>query len=176
MSRKPPSHLFDVEATRKMRWSSTSSMRPVILRNNSTLLGAIADIPPISISFPPGVTLRIASAGFGSGKSCSSSIATFAEPATNTSIRIKVAEAPQAPKWAGVVLTVFAKSPHAAEAAIGCMHERFARDCAKYGVRHATIYCWADTARSLWPLLRRTIGRAVKLAAIISAVKRLFVG
>jgi hypothetical protein len=86
------------------------------------------------------------------------------------------AEVHRPPRWAGFLFTVFAKSPDAADAAIGCMHERFVRDCAKYGVRHATFYCWAGTVHSLWPLFRRAIGRAVKWAAIISAVKRYFVG
>jgi hypothetical protein len=82
----------------------------------------------------------------------------------------------QPPRCAGGLLTVFAKSPGAAEAAIGCMHELFDRDCAKYGVRHATVYCWGRTVRSLWPLFRRAVARAVKWVAIISAVKRYFVG
>ena len=85
-------------------------------------------------------------------------------------------EIPLPPKWAGSLLTVFAKSPGAAEAAVGCLHERFVRDCAKYGARHARLYCWAETVRSLWPLFCRAVGRAMKWAAIISAVRRYFVG
>jgi hypothetical protein len=83
---------------------------------------------------------------------------------------------PLPPKCAGLFLTIFAKSPAAAESAIGDMHERFARDCAKYGVRHARLYCWADTLHSLGPLIGRALGRAIKWAAILSAVKRYFSG
>jgi hypothetical protein len=83
---------------------------------------------------------------------------------------------PQPPGLAGFLLATLAKSSSAAEAAIGDMHERYARDCARYGVRYATLYCWGHTLRSLWPLIRRALGRGVKWAAIISAVKRLFVG
>jgi hypothetical protein len=54
------------------------------------------------------------------------------------------------------------------------MHERYAVHCAKYGVRYATLYCWGHSLRSVWPLLRRALGRALKWAAIISAVKRYF--
>jgi hypothetical protein len=83
---------------------------------------------------------------------------------------------PLPPKCAGLFLTIFAKSPAAAEAAIGDIHERFARDCGRYGVRYATLYCWGHTLRCLGPLLWRAFGRAMKWAAIISAVRRYFTG
>jgi hypothetical protein len=83
---------------------------------------------------------------------------------------------PQPRNFAAFLVRAFAKSPNAAESVIGDMHERFANHCAKYGVRRARLYCWADTLHSLWPLLRRALGRTLKWAAIISAVKRYFTG
>jgi hypothetical protein len=82
----------------------------------------------------------------------------------------------QVPKWAGFFVALFAKTPADADALIGCMNERFVRDCARYGVQRATILYWKEALRSLWPLIRRALGRAMKWAAIISAVKRYFTG
>jgi hypothetical protein len=80
----------------------------------------------------------------------------------------------QPPRWAGFLVALFSKNRVAADALIGCMNERFVHDCTMYGVQRATILYWKEALRSLWPLIRRALGRAVKWAAIISALKRYF--
>ena len=48
------------------------------------------------------------------------------------------------------------------EAQIGDLNERFADDCKKLGCRRAVRLYWARTLRSLAPLLRRAVGKALK--------------
>jgi hypothetical protein len=57
---------------------------------------------------------------------------------------------------------------------IGALNERFIRDCEKLGRPRAVRLYWARTLRSLWPLLRRAIGKALKWGAVIATVRRLF--
>jgi hypothetical protein len=85
-------------------------------------------------------------------------------------------DAHQPPALAEFLLVTIAKSPRAADAMIGCMHERFVRDCANRGPARARLFYWGHTASSVWPLLRRALGRAATWAAIFSAVKRYLVG
>jgi hypothetical protein len=80
-------------------------------------------------------------------------------------------EAP--PKFTEFLLTALATT-HAAEAMIGDLNERFADECEKFARPRAVRLYWARTLRSLWPLLRRAIGNAVKWGAVIAAVRRLF--
>src|SRR5258708_15480863 len=42
------------------------------------------------------------------------------------------------------------------------------------GRDYAVRWYWTDTLRSLWPLLRRAIGKALKWGAVIATVRRLF--
>jgi hypothetical protein len=81
--------------------------------------------------------------------------------ASRFSARSAETETADPPKLAGFLLRLCA-SRGEAEAVVGCMHERFERDRAKYGVGRARLYCWADTGRSLWPLLRLAASRLVK--------------
>jgi hypothetical protein len=76
------------------------------------------------------------------------------------------------PKLAEFLLIAFAATRHA-EAQIGDLNERFADECKKLGRDRAVRLYWARTLRSLWPLLRRAIGKALKWGALIAAVKRL---
>ena len=77
------------------------------------------------------------------------------------------------PGIAEFLLTALATSSHA-EAAIGDLNERFAGECKKSGRRRAVRLYWARTLRSLWPLLRRAIGRALKWGVVIATVRRFF--
>jgi len=77
------------------------------------------------------------------------------------------------PRIAESLLTVFATSSRA-EAAIGDLNERFADECKKLGQRRAVRLYWARTLRSLWPLLRLAIGRALKWGAVVATVRRFF--
>jgi hypothetical protein len=88
---------------------------------------------------------------------------------TGGPVIIQEAEPPAFPAF---LLRLFAKSPKTAEGAVGDMHERYVRDYAKWGPRRANLYCWADTLNSLWPMLRRALGRVVKAAALIEVIKR----
>jgi hypothetical protein len=83
---------------------------------------------------------------------------------------------PQPPRYAELMLIACAKSPADAEGLIGDLYERFRRDCAKRGLARAKLIYWAYTVQSLWPLLKRAMARAATWAAIISAIKRFFVG
>jgi hypothetical protein len=77
------------------------------------------------------------------------------------------------PKLAEFLLTLFATSHHA-DAAIGDLNERFTDECEKLGRPRAVRLYRARTLQSLWPLLRRAIGKALKWGAVIAAVRRLF--
>ena len=77
------------------------------------------------------------------------------------------------PQIAEFLLTVFASSSRA-EAAIGDLNERFAGECREMGRRRAVRLYWARTLRSMWPLLRRATGKALKWGAVIAAMRRLF--
>jgi hypothetical protein len=77
------------------------------------------------------------------------------------------------PGMAEFLLTLFATTPRA-EAAIGDLNERFADECKKLGRQRALRLYWARTLRSLWPLLRRAIGKMLKWGVVIATVRRLF--
>jgi hypothetical protein len=77
------------------------------------------------------------------------------------------------PESAEFLLTLFATTRHA-EAVIGDLNERFGDECQKIGRSRAIRLYWARTLRSLWPLLRRAIGKALKWGAVISIVRRIF--
>jgi hypothetical protein len=57
---------------------------------------------------------------------------------------------------------------------VGDLNERFANERDKLGRCRAVRLYWARTLRSLWPLLRRAIGKALKWGAVIAAARRLF--
>jgi hypothetical protein len=77
------------------------------------------------------------------------------------------------PKMAEFLLTALATTRRA-EAMIGDLNERFTDECKKFGRDRAVRLYWARTLRSLGPLLRRAIGKALKWGAVIAAVRRLF--
>jgi hypothetical protein len=78
------------------------------------------------------------------------------------------------PPWfADFLLIMFLKPSHIA-AAIGDLREPFDRECRCLGRRRAVWLYWRRTFNSLWPLLRRAIGKAVKWGAVIAMVKRIF--
>ena len=61
------------------------------------------------------------------------------------------------------------------EAIIGDLSEHFHRDRAHFGVSRARTMYWGRTLRSLWPLMRRAIGRAIKWGVVIESVRRFFI-
>jgi hypothetical protein len=77
------------------------------------------------------------------------------------------------PGLAEFLLTALATG-RAAEAMVGDLNEHFADECEELGRRRAVWRYWARTLRSLWPVLRRGIGKALKWGAVIAAVRRLF--
>jgi hypothetical protein len=60
------------------------------------------------------------------------------------------------------------------QAALGDLTETFNRNCAQHGRARATRLYWVEALRSLWPLFRRMIGRAVKWGVIVDAMKHHF--
>jgi hypothetical protein len=74
------------------------------------------------------------------------------------------------PMLAEFLLTAVATSSRA-EAAVGDLNERFADECQKFGRRRAVRLYWARTLRSLWPLLVRAIGKALKWGAVIATTR-----
>jgi hypothetical protein len=80
------------------------------------------------------------------------------------------------PRWAEGLIVLFGGSGKRAEAVQGDLCERFTRDCATMTVDRARWLYRARVLRSLLPLVKRTIARAVKLTAIISAAKRFIIG
>jgi predicted DNA-binding protein (UPF0251 family) len=77
------------------------------------------------------------------------------------------------PQLAELLLLLFAMTHHA-EAQVGDLNERFTRDCEDIGRDRAVRLYWARTLRSLWPLLVRAIGKALKWGAVVAALRRLF--
>jgi len=77
------------------------------------------------------------------------------------------------PNLAEFLFTLFATSSRA-EVAIGDINEHFTRECKEFGRDRAIRLYWARTLRSLWPLLKGAIGKALKWGAVIAAVRRLF--
>jgi hypothetical protein len=77
------------------------------------------------------------------------------------------------PGFAEFLLTALLKPAHA-DAVTGDLNERFTRDCEELGRRRAVWRYWARTLYSLWPLLRRAIGKAVKWGVVIDTVRRHF--
>src|SRR5262249_10907529 len=77
------------------------------------------------------------------------------------------------PSIAEFLLTALATT-RTAEAMIGDLNERFRDERKKFGRSRAIRLYWARALRSLWPLLWRAIGKAVKWGVVIAAMKRLF--
>ena len=77
------------------------------------------------------------------------------------------------PKIAEFLLIAFATTRYAAHA-VGDRNEVFARECKELGRDRAVRRYWADTLRSLRPLLTRAIERALKWGAVTAAFRRLF--
>jgi hypothetical protein len=61
-----------------------------------------------------------------------------------------------------------------ADAIIGDLNERFQQDLKRYGVRRARRLYSARTIKSLWPLFRRAVARAIKVGAFAEFVRRFF--
>jgi hypothetical protein len=77
------------------------------------------------------------------------------------------------PKTAEFLLTVLLKSSQV-EGVKGDLREQFDSDCQRLGQRRAVWLYWRRTIESLWPLLRRAIGKAFKWGVLAAAVKRIF--
>jgi hypothetical protein len=77
------------------------------------------------------------------------------------------------PGLAEFLLMLFA-TRRRADYVVGDLNEVFARECKEFGYDRAVRRYWANTLRSLGPLLVRAIGKALKWGAVIAAVRRLF--
>jgi hypothetical protein len=60
-----------------------------------------------------------------------------------------------------------------AEYMVDDQREQFARKCREFGRDYAVRWYWRDTLHSIWPQLRRAIGRTLKWGVVIAAMKRL---
>src|SRR5262249_46348937 len=78
------------------------------------------------------------------------------------------------PKLAEFLLILCSGSGKRAEAIQGDLCEQFTHDCAKMSVARARRRYWSRMLASLGPQIGRTIARAVRWAAILSLVKKLF--
>ena len=83
-------------------------------------------------------------------------------------------QVPEPPKLAEVLLIVCSGSGKRAEAIQGDLCEQFTHDRAKMSVARARRRYWSRVLASLGPQIGRTIARAVRWAAILSLVKKLF--
>jgi len=96
------------------------------------------------------------------------------EPPDIAAFRLDVAPfpspSPAPPKWAEVIF--IALKPAAAEAILGDLNERFVDDCERLGPARARRHYRARVLRSLLPLVRRALGRALKWGALIAAVRK----
>jgi hypothetical protein len=77
------------------------------------------------------------------------------------------------PMLAEFLLTMLLKPSHV-EAVTGDLNEHFTNERRKFGRDRAVWLYWARTLRSLWPLLWRAMGKAVKWSAVIAAARRFF--
>jgi hypothetical protein len=83
-------------------------------------------------------------------------------------------QVPEPPKLAEFLLILCSGSGKRAEAIQGDLCEQFTHDCAKMSVARARRRYWSRVLASLGPQIGRTIARAVRWAAILSLVKKLF--
>jgi hypothetical protein len=77
---------------------------------------------------------------------------------------------PDPPELAEFLLTALATT-RAAEAMVGDLNERFTTEREKLGRDRAVRLYWARTLRSLRPLLRRAIGKALQWGAVITTTR-----
>jgi hypothetical protein len=77
------------------------------------------------------------------------------------------------PAIAEFSLTILATT-RSADAMIGDLNERFARECREFGRDRAVRLYWARTLRSLGPLLWRAIGKVVRWGVVLAVLRRLF--
>jgi hypothetical protein len=85
-------------------------------------------------------------------------------PVARSEVKVD-AEPPATPEF---LLEVFLRSKRG-QALIGDMREKFACECVELGRTRAVRRYWAQTVRSLWPLLRRAVARTIKLGVLIDA-------
>jgi len=77
------------------------------------------------------------------------------------------------PKFFDFCIPLLLSGPKA-EGLLQCLDERFERDCALYGVARARWMYRGSALRSLWPLLRRVVARAIKKAVVLEVIRRFF--
>jgi hypothetical protein len=79
---------------------------------------------------------------------------------------------PAPPKYAEFIVQLLANPAHV-DAAVGDLDERFRRDCLEFGPERARRCYWGRVCKSLLPLLGRAAARAIRLAVLIAAARRL---
>ena len=88
-----------------------------------------------------------------------------------SSLLAQASEQADPPAFAEFLLESFLTSKRG-QALVGDMRERFGRECIELGRKRAERRYWAQTVRSLWPLLRRAIARMIKWGAFVDAFWR----
>jgi len=94
--------------------------------------------------------------------------------AVSRKLELLKAQVLEPPKLAEFLLILCSGSGKRAEAIQGDLCEQFTHDCAKMSVARARRRYWSRVLASLGPQIGRTIARAVRWAAILSLVKKLF--
>jgi hypothetical protein len=78
------------------------------------------------------------------------------------------------PPWVAECLFVLCTTSRHRESAQGCMHERFERDCRRYGRARAVRLYRTEVLRSVLLSVPRLLRRLVTVAAVISGVRNWF--
>jgi hypothetical protein len=86
---------------------------------------------------------------------------------------IKARNANTPPKIAEFCLAALLSGAKA-DAIIGDLNERFQHDLKQYGVRRARHLYSARAIKSLWPLFRRAVARAIKVGIFAEIARRFF--
>ena len=76
------------------------------------------------------------------------------------------------PKSAAFLLLCFLPKKDR-EPVLGDLKEEFPEICAEFGTRRAKLWFWAQTIRSLWPLLSSAVGKLAKWSAAVSGLRLL---
>jgi hypothetical protein len=91
----------------------------------------------------------------------------------STSVPVLASQtAPQPPVNAEFLLHLLLREEEQ-EAFIGCLVERYGQKFERFGKRRADIWFCAEVARSIWPLTRRYVGKALKMVVIGEWIRRM---
>lgn len=86
--------------------------------------------------------------------------------------RVESSNCPRPPVNAEFLLHLFLREEEQ-DSLIGCLTERYGRKVKRLGKRHADFWFYAEVARSLWPLAKRSTARAIKIAVVGEWIRRM---